>query len=137
MGKMMLNGKEYAGSGSKWHEYSTSEKVVGKWIDGKPIYEKTKVIPISDTTVNNKIRTIPLLETNQVLFKIVDARAVSRTYGTISYGLDSYVSASYMDRHIGFCHWYGNNLAMFTTDASYWSDLGDITVIYQYTKTTD
>lgn len=41
MGKMILNGKEYAGSGSEWHEYSTDEKVVGKWIDGKSIYEKT------------------------------------------------------------------------------------------------
>ena len=33
-------------NGSVWvnddnlHEYSTEEKVVGKWIDGKPIYEK-------------------------------------------------------------------------------------------------
>lgn len=43
MGKMILNGKEYAGSGSEWHEYSTDEKVVGKWIDGKPIYEKSYV----------------------------------------------------------------------------------------------
>lgn len=41
MGKMILNGKEYAGSGSEWHEYSIEEKVVGKWIDGKPLYEKT------------------------------------------------------------------------------------------------
>lgn len=41
MGKMILNGKEYAGSGSEWHEYSTDEKIVGKWIDGKPLYEKT------------------------------------------------------------------------------------------------
>lgn len=41
MGKMILNGKEYAGSGSEWHEYSTNEKIVGKWIDGKPLYEKT------------------------------------------------------------------------------------------------
>lgn len=40
MGKMILNGKEYAGSGSEWHEYSINEKVVGKWIDGKPLYEK-------------------------------------------------------------------------------------------------
>ena len=27
-------------NGSDLHEYSTEEKVVGKWIDGKPIYEK-------------------------------------------------------------------------------------------------
>ena len=41
MGMIIMNGKEYAGSGSEWHEYSTEEKVVGKWIDGKPVYEKT------------------------------------------------------------------------------------------------
>ena len=27
-------------NGDDLHEYSTEEKVVGKWIDGKPIYEK-------------------------------------------------------------------------------------------------
>lgn len=27
-------------NGDDFHEYSTEEKVVGKWIDGKPIYEK-------------------------------------------------------------------------------------------------
>ena len=27
-------------NGNDLHEYSTEEKVVGKWIDGKPIYEK-------------------------------------------------------------------------------------------------
>lgn len=26
---------------SEWHEYSTEEKIVGTWIDGEPIYEKT------------------------------------------------------------------------------------------------
>lgn len=29
------------GGGGNIHEYSTEEKIVGKWIDGKPIYEKT------------------------------------------------------------------------------------------------
>lgn len=48
MGKMILNGKEYAGGGSEWHEYSTNEKVVGKWIDGKPLYEKTILLSNSD-----------------------------------------------------------------------------------------
>lgn len=41
MGKMMLNGKEYAGSGGgASHVYSTTEQVIGTWIDGKPLYEK-------------------------------------------------------------------------------------------------
>lgn len=29
------------GGGSYSHDYSTNEKVVGKWIDGSPVYEKT------------------------------------------------------------------------------------------------
>ena len=40
MGKMILNGKEYVG-GENWHKYSTSERVIGEWIDGKPLYQKT------------------------------------------------------------------------------------------------
>lgn len=46
-------------NGSVWvnddnlHEYSTEEKVVGKWIDGKPIYEK--VINVSTLNVGNNV----------------------------------------------------------------------------------
>lgn len=29
------------GGGGSGHEYSTTENVVGTWIDGKPVYEKT------------------------------------------------------------------------------------------------
>lgn len=36
-----------SGTGSNKHTYSTTEQVVGTWIDGKPIYEKT----ISGTTI--------------------------------------------------------------------------------------
>lgn len=35
------------------HEYSTEEKVVGKWIDGKPIYEIT--IDLGEWTVNSSL----------------------------------------------------------------------------------
>ena len=37
---------------TKYHNYSTEEQVVGKWIDGKPIYEKVIYVEkfiISDT----------------------------------------------------------------------------------------
>ena len=30
-----------SGGGSSTHDYSTTEQVVGTWIDGKPVYEKT------------------------------------------------------------------------------------------------
>lgn len=39
MGKIFLNSRQYAGGGD-YHEYSTSEHIVGTWIDGSPVYEK-------------------------------------------------------------------------------------------------
>lgn len=50
MGMIIMNGKEYAGSGSEWHEYSTEERVVGKWINGKPLYEKTISVTFTSST---------------------------------------------------------------------------------------
>ena len=35
-------------NGDDLHEYSTEEKIVGKWIDGKPIYEKVIYTDITD-----------------------------------------------------------------------------------------
>ena len=59
------------------HEYSTEEKVVGKWIDGKPIYEK--VIPFI-TTLNQSI----WVETPEL---INDKKQILQTFGisTTSY----------------------------------------------------
>lgn len=36
------------------HNYSTTEQVVGTWIDGKPVYERTFVFP-KNAIVNNHI----------------------------------------------------------------------------------
>lgn len=44
------------GSGSNEHDYSETEKVVGTWIDGKPLYEKTidfGYLPNTNTTTVN------------------------------------------------------------------------------------
>ena len=47
--------------GSVWvnddnlHEYSMEEKIVGKWIDGKPIFEKTYVLNNINLLVGNNI----------------------------------------------------------------------------------
>lgn len=47
MGMIIKNGVVYAGGGggSYSHEYSTTEKVVGTWIDGSNVYERTIYIP--------------------------------------------------------------------------------------------
>ena len=46
---------------SQQHEYSTEEKVVGKWIDGKPIYEK--VINVENFIIGNNEITLENLDT--------------------------------------------------------------------------
>lgn len=43
--------------------YSTEEKVVGKWIDGKPLYRKTIEGIVSKSNENVIIGTIPNIET--------------------------------------------------------------------------
>jgi hypothetical protein len=51
MGKIMFNGESYTGgTGDGGHTYSTTEHVVGTWIDGKPIYEKS--YPITNTNIS-------------------------------------------------------------------------------------
>lgn len=52
MGKFILNGNEYTG-GENFHEYSTNERIVGRWIDGKPIYEKTLDFASAITVTSN------------------------------------------------------------------------------------
>ena len=47
MAKAILNGQTIFGNvhlgegGSNMHEYSTDEQIVGTWIDGRSVYEKT------------------------------------------------------------------------------------------------
>ncbi len=41
--KAIIGNQVSGGGGSAMHNYSTEEKVVGTWIDGKPLYEKTIV----------------------------------------------------------------------------------------------
>ena len=40
MGMIIQNGRIFA-TGEEYHKYSTEEHVVGVWVDGKPLYEKT------------------------------------------------------------------------------------------------
>ena len=60
-------------NGDNLHEYSTEEKIVGKWIDGKPIYEKTYVL-------NN----IKLLSGGNTIFDTIENVKIINSKGIIS-----------------------------------------------------
>lgn len=58
MARMFLNGNEIygnvnIGSGGGGHAYSTTEQVVGTWIDGSTIYEKTLFISALPSTTGD------------------------------------------------------------------------------------
>lgn len=65
--------KDAGGGGSSSHNYSTTEQVIGTWIDGKPLYEKVVAIP--NTVQFDNSYTYPHGITNQDFARIVNAVA--------------------------------------------------------------
>ena len=59
------------------HHYSTNEKVIGTWIDGKPIYEKTLIISTGD---------LPNASTVNINHYITNLKSVIKCEGFISDG---------------------------------------------------
>lgn len=57
-------------SSSDYHVYSTNEKVVGRWIDGKPIYEKTVDISQYSVLATDGVWTnlFPLTNVDKLVF---------------------------------------------------------------------
>ena len=59
-------------------KYSTEEQVIGTWIDGKPLYQKSVTSNI-DLTPNN---------TNPISTGITNAKEIIETIGMVAYGVD-------------------------------------------------
>ena len=55
-------------------DYSTTEKVVGKWIDGKPIYQKTYSGSTSTTDT-----VIDATMTDSIIDRVIDMRGISQS----------------------------------------------------------
>lgn len=119
MGIIIMNGKEYAGSGSEWHEYSTEEKVVGKWIDGKPLYEKTWDFG-SDVAFASQSWTNTTIKVSDYNIKnIIGVTGINNggtVFGYVSANRDQTYVQIYQTRNVGISLRY---------------------VTLQYTKTTD
>ena len=130
-------------NGSMWvnsdnlHEYSTEEKVVGKWIDGKPIYEITyyNETPVKSHTYNDFISTGIILNNIDNIININST--IIRDYGgklcyPIVYEDNHYKlivrphdinnSGNY---NIEYCAYFEQN------------NIKNIIIIIQYTKKTD
>jgi hypothetical protein len=135
MGKIILNGKEYGGSGGSGGViylptiYSDEEREVGVWRDGKPLYQKTISFgALPNSTSKSVAHGISDLD------KIVDFSALAKRpspFNIIPLPSSHYQSTS-AQQEISFNATNitirnGNNASAYT----------DVYVTLRYTKTTD
>lgn len=107
-------------SSSDYHVYSTNEKVVGRWIDGKPIYEKTFVFNSSVTI--GKVWTATGFTITNGLFIINSVLMRFNNNGTIAHSVNILPSTGAIT---------------LSTDSDYTNLTAGSTLTVQYIKTTD
>lgn len=110
--------------GLKWsnlHEYSTSERVVGTWIDGKPLYEKTIYVasPTSGSYYSHGANNVDYIQITEISV----TRNGSWRVGNYYFGNTDYFSC------------ITDVTRLFTQFAM--TSCSDMHVTIQYTKTTD
>lgn len=119
-------------NGSVWvnsndlHEYSTEEKVIGKWIDGKPIYEK---VINSGYLLNSGTISIDVSSLN--IDSFIQLRGMTFTDDKTQFRPITLGTSDNNAIRIDFSN---NNIRIITW--SNWSAYNSFIVI-QYTKTTD
>lgn len=124
--KAVIGNQVSGGGGSALHVYSTEEKVVGTWIDGKTLYEKTIVaenesgFARSETIYQNDMENIISVE-KVMLYNSVEGHWISERFTVYPLGLD------WNDNTVNFRH----------DQVGYDGVIKKIRFTIQYTKTTD
>lgn len=115
------------GQGGYAHHYSTSEKVIGTWIDGKPLYEKTIVYTPSEAITSSvTIATIA----NAKVMRVTEATGYNATDNR-GYDLPDVRSSG------GTKFSYDNGDVVIQTFNDSWNSSWTFYVTVQYTKNTD
>jgi len=123
---------------ARYHKYSTDEQIVGEWIDGSPIYEKTwnlnTVLPASSASpksVNITLQNIGTLNIENVVGYTVCAKGKNDYAGSYlttdgsGANIQSYLSVSNGYVQVG------------QSQTSYSDQFTVIACTIRYTKTTD
>lgn len=114
--------------------YSTDEQVIGTWIDGKTLYQKTKVLSFSELTHRGNLYYAQFRETGENVVD-VKAKAVSTSYGMCYLGCKNYTTNN-TESYWELIMYYNNICLKFTGVTATDTNVSTITVTYQYTKTT-
>lgn len=105
--------------------YSEEERIVGCWINGKPLYEKTVLFTLSDTSnPQNVAHNIENIE--EIVYSDINI-----ANGTIPIGYRNNASTIWFTASIGLIF-----IELLRSDAGHWGQKEGKAVI-QYTKTTD
>lgn len=142
-----------SGGGGSGHDYSTSEQIIGKWIDNKPLYEKTYAFKIADLvagTINSSLMDgqLHLDHISYDMIRIANGDIImgSGTSGTIVSNPVNYPSGStYIRANVqkqsgvngGYPFIYLN--MSYAVGSQFYTNRNLITfdITMQYTKTTD
>ena len=119
--------------------YSTDERVVGCWTDGKPLYQKTKVIPFSDfTSIQGGTRYVCQYKEADEEVKNINGYAYSASYGYCFLGSKNYeADNTYTNYYWEFDNYYNNLNLTFIGNSASIINVSNVYITYQYTKTTD
>lgn len=114
---------------ARLEEYSTTEKIIGRWINGKPIYRK--VINATKLSGTNLLISISDLNIDTIFFDRTHSYIV--TPSGIVYPFP-YNYSNTSDTYTT-CERDGNNIKINSSEGAYSN--GQIKLVIEYTKTTD
>ena len=139
-------GIRFGGSLTKQHVYSTEEHIIGTWLDGKILYEKSGIIPYSAFTTEGVQKVVNIasqLGLSNIDIKYYEGELRSSIYGRSLLGARTYNTNQSVSQDLS--NWYGESsfyygqvaLRMYndaTTLFDRWAP--DLQITVRYTKNT-
>ena len=111
--------------------YSTEEKVIGKWIDGKPIYRKVITYTLSNA-LTGLVEIAHNIQNIETPIRIVFGKASVPGSSTSITIPSQYDSTTFIQ--LGA---FSDTYVQLFAGSTNWTSLKEITLCLEYTKTTD
>lgn len=127
------------GGGSSSHNYSTTEQVIGTWIDGKPLYEKTMAYLGLDIRNTNRTLSTGITDAETIVY-------MGGTYKRTNDGSDpvlwepvpvGHTNASAFTVSANDFDTSDGTIVLVVGAMSNWFRVNDCYITIRYTKTTD
>ena len=132
-----LLGMPVMGTFSKGDLYDTTEKVIGKWTDGRPLYQRTFVGSISSsstqTTVVSSISSWSIKDLEGMIWSTVSGQTY---YSTIPYATSTSASGGAANDYVIF-YTNGSSLILQIGGTSWKTSSTQYSVTVRYTKSSD